>query len=95
MRHLIAVVAVVLVLVLETGAALALPYNCSLRTTTRSVSAYCRSGTGYYRAAGKVRCNGSYAYIYGSWQRPGGFGESYRNAPSGCTVVAGYLQKKG
>lgn len=74
--------------------AMALPTGCSLDTTTRSVSAHCSGGTGYYRAAGKVRwTSGAYSYIYGSWQRPG-WSESYVNAPSGSVVVAGYLQKK-
>jgi hypothetical protein len=74
---------------------MALPYNCSLRTTSRSVSAYCKSGGGWFRAAARIRwTSGAYSYIYGDWKRPGGFSESYKNAPSGSVVVAGYLQKK-
>jgi hypothetical protein len=77
------------------GRALALPTGCQLQTTSRAVAAYCSGGSGYYRAAGKVRwSSGAYSYIYGSWTRPGCCGESYVNASSGATVVAGYLQKK-
>lgn len=75
--------------------ALALPTGCDLDSTSRSVSAHCDGGTGYYRARGKIRwTSGAYSYIYGAWTRPGGFGESYANAPSGATVVAAYLDVK-
>ena len=96
MRRLIAVaVVVVVVAVMFPFRAMALPYNCSLKTSTYSVSGYCKSGTGYYRVAASGRCNGgALRYWYAGWTRPGGFSASYLNAPSGCKFSSGFLQKK-
>ncbi len=70
--------------------------GCQWRTTSTSASVYCSGGDGYYRVKTYQQCPGTTydGYIYGAWQRPGGFSESYVNVRSGCYRTGLYIQYK-